>query len=304
MQAIFAGLGVAAARVGTFLVQFVGFLAVLLIGWIVARIVQSAIAGILHRANFDRLVERGGVNKALARSKYDAAGILARIGFWAVMLVTLQLGFSVFGPNPVSAILTGIVAYLPRLFAAGLIVVVGAALAGIVREIIDAAIGNLSYGATIAGVTAGAIIYVTAFMALDQLGIAPAIVQGLFYASLAAIAGTIIVAAGGGGIPVMTQWWQRASTRVEAEAPMIAEQTQGASERVKQRAQERTQQAKQMAGTGGRDRGGSMGGSSGGPSGGTTAGMSGPGTLHPEDTGGTGSTPPGAMTPPQDTRNM
>ena len=119
MDAILAGLSTAATRLGTFLVQLVGFFIVLGIGWIVARAIQSAIAGVLHRLRFDNLVERGGVKAALQRTGYDASGILGRIAFWAVMLFTLQFAFGVFGPNPVLGVLNSVIAYLPRVFAAG-----------------------------------------------------------------------------------------------------------------------------------------------------------------------------------------
>lgn len=278
MQAILSGLGVAAARLGTFLVQFVGFLLILAIGWIVARAVQGAIAGILHRVHFDDMVERGGVKKALQRTGWDVSWILGRIAFWTVMLFTLQFAFGVFGPNPISGVLTAIIAYLPRVFAAALIVVIGAAVAVLVREAVDAAIGGVSYGKALAGIAGGAVLFVATFMALDELAIASAIVTGLFYGSIAAIAGTVIVAVGGGGIPVMTDWWRRASTRVETAAPEIKMQAQGASERVKERANERQEQAKEMT-QGSRDRE-TAGSRSGG---GTTIG--GAGTVPPPERG-------------------
>lgn len=246
MAALLAGLSVAAARLGTFLLQFLGFLGVLLVGWIIARVVQGAITGILHRVKFDSLVERGGIEAALRRAGYDASGILGRVGFWAVMLVALTYALSVFGPNPVSVVLAQAIAYLPRVFAAGLIVVIGAAVAAFVRDALDAAVGGTTYGKTLAGFASGAVLYVATFMALDELAIAPSIVTGLFYASLAAITGVIIVAAGGGGIPVMTEWWRRASKRVESEAPQIMQQARGAQERVKERAEARQEQLKQM----------------------------------------------------------
>jgi hypothetical protein len=248
LQQLTNGLGAAAVAVGLFIPKLIGFLVVLVIGWIVAKAIEGAVRGILHRTGFNRLVERGGIKQALSRSKYDASELLARIAYYATMLFVLQFAFGAFGANPVSAVLTGVIAYLPRVFAAGLIVVIGAAVAAFAREAIDAIMGGLSYGRAVAGFAAGAILFVTAFMALDELAIATSIVTGLFYASLAAVAGTIIVAAGGGGIPIMTDWWRRASNRVEAEAPAIKEQTQGASERVKGRAEERMQQAKQATG--------------------------------------------------------
>lgn len=51
---------------------------------------------------FDRLVERGGLETALARSRLDASSILARIVFYVAFLFVLQLAFGVLttlGPN-------------------------------------------------------------------------------------------------------------------------------------------------------------------------------------------------------------
>jgi hypothetical protein len=251
IQQLTTGLATGAALVGAWIPKLIAFGLILLIGWAIARGLQAIVKGVLQRVGFDRLVERGGVKRAMSRSKYDAAGLLARIVFWAAMLFVFQLAFGVFGPNPVSGLIASIVGYLPLVFAAALIVVIGAAVAAAARELIDAALGGLSYGRAVADVAAGAIIYVTAIAALSQLNIAPAIVNGLFYATLAAIAGILIVAVGGGGIPVMTDWWRRGSTRVEQEAPQIAQQTQGAQERIKQRSQERMEQAKQKTGMGG-----------------------------------------------------
>lgn len=242
------GLGTAATSVGAFLPKLLGFIVVLAIGWIVAKIIEVAVRGVLHRTGFNRLVERGTMRRAMERSKYDASELVGRIVYYFALLFVFEFAFGVFGPNPVSTVLTAIIAYLPRVIAAGVIVVIGAAIAAFAREVTDAALGRLSYSTVAGNVAAGAVLYITAFAALDELAVASSIVIGLFYASLAAIAGTIIVAAGGGGIPVARAWWQRASDRVESEAPMIAQETQGASERVKARAGERQQQAQQAGG--------------------------------------------------------
>ena len=52
------------------------------------------------------------------------------------------------------------------------------------------------------------------FAALNQLQIAPAIVIGLFYALLIAVVGSVVVAFGGGGIPVAREYLSRWSTKV------------------------------------------------------------------------------------------
>ena len=107
----------------SFLPRAVGFIVILVVGWIIAKIVLKGVNAILERVGFDRAVERGGVKKALERSKYDASDILARIGYYFVLLFTLQFAFGVWGPNAVSDLISGIVAWIPRAFVAIVIIV-------------------------------------------------------------------------------------------------------------------------------------------------------------------------------------
>src|SRR5205085_11126651 len=129
---------------------------------------------LLHRIGFDRWVERGGVKAALARSKYDATDVVARLVYYAVLLFALQLAFGVWGPNPVSDLIKGIVAWLPRAFVAIVIVVVAAAIASAVRDIVGNALGALSYGTLLARLTSWFIIGLGVIAALNQIGVATA----------------------------------------------------------------------------------------------------------------------------------
>jgi hypothetical protein len=243
MQQFKNGIGDAWASIALFLPKLVAFLLILIIGYFIAKAIAKVIDGILERVGFDRMVERGGVGRALASTRYDASDIVGKVIFYALVLFVLQLAFGVFGPNPVSDLIKGVVAYLPNVLVAIIIIVVGAAIAAAVKDIVSATLGGLSYGRTLAIIASGAILVVAVFAALDQLHIAPAIVRGLFYALLAIIVGSSIVAIGGGGIKTMSRYWERAAQRTEAEAGNVKQQAQGATTRVAQRVEERTQPA-------------------------------------------------------------
>jgi hypothetical protein len=211
------------SAVATFIPKLLGFLVILVIGYLVVKAIAKIADRVLERVGFDRAVERGGIKQAMARSKYDASTVVSKIIFYALFLVVLQLAFGVFGQNPVSDLIAGVIAYLPKVLAAIAIIVVLSAVAAAARTLIQSTLGGLSYGQALANVAAGAIIAVGVFMALNQLEIAPAIVNGLFYATLALVVGSGIIAIGGGGIRPMQQVWERAMTRVEEEAPRVRE---------------------------------------------------------------------------------
>jgi hypothetical protein len=236
------GVGDAWTNVATFLPKLVGFLLILIIGYFIAKLLARILNRILERVGFDRAVERGGIKRALEKSKYDASDILAKIVFYVGMLFVLQLAFGVFGPNPISDLIKGVIAYLPNVFVAVVIIVIGAAVAAAVKEIVEASLGGLSYGRTLAFAASSAVLVIAVFAALDQLEIAPTIVNGLFLAMLAIIVGSAVVAIGGGGISVMARYWVRASQRLEQEGSSMRAATQGSKDRIQQRAAERREQ--------------------------------------------------------------
>jgi hypothetical protein len=236
------GLATAWANIAEWLPKLVGFLIILIVGYFVAKAIAKIFSRVLERVGFDRALERGGVGNALAKSRYDASDILGKIVFYALFLFVLQLAFSVFGPNPISDLIHGVIAYLPNVIVAIIIVVIGAAIAAAVKEIVEASLGGLSYGRALAFAASTAILVITAFAALDQLNIAPAIVQGLYYALLAIIVGSAIVAIGGGGISTARTYWERAAQKADAEASNMKQATQGSKERIRERAQERAAQ--------------------------------------------------------------
>jgi hypothetical protein len=235
--------------VASFVPKFVGFLIILLLGYLVAKLIAKAVGAILERVGFDKAVERGGIKQALDRSEYDASDILAKVVFYALFLIVLQMAFGVFGSNPISDLLEGVIAYLPKVIAAILIVVIAAAIAAAARELIDASLGGLSYGSALANATGIAIVVVGVFAALDQLQIAPAIVTGLFYAVLAIVVGSAVIAIGGGGIGPMRSRWENALAKYDAEKPNLRQAALGSKDRIAQRAQQRAGEARMAAGT-------------------------------------------------------
>ena len=218
-----------------FIPKLLGFLLILIIGYFIAKALGTLFEKVLERVGFDRAVERGGVKDALARTSYDASDIVGKLVFYLLFLLVLQLAFGVFGPNPISDLLEGIIAYLPNVIAAIIIIVVAAAVAAAVRELAAAALGNLSWGRVLANVAGVAILTIGFFAAVSQLQIAPAIVNAVFYAILAIIVGSLVIAIGGGGIQPMRERWQRALERLDAEMPRAWEAISGADQRVKER---------------------------------------------------------------------
>jgi small-conductance mechanosensitive channel len=216
------GVSNAWSNVATFVPKFVVFLIILIVGYFVAKAIAKILDKVLTRAGFDRLVERGGVKTALARSKYDASDILAKIVYYAIMLFVLSTAFGVFGANPVSSYLHAVIAYLPLLFVAIIIVIISAAIAAGAKTLITGSLGGLSYARALGNLASGFILAIGIIAALDQLHIAQNVVNAILYAALAALVGIAVVAVGGGGIKTMSARWEAAAARYDTEKPRIA----------------------------------------------------------------------------------
>src|SRR5437762_4027500 len=206
-----------------FLPKAVAFVAILVVGWLVARVLRTVVDKVLERVGFDRAVERGGIRAALAHSRYDASDLVAKLVYYAVLLFTLQLAFGIWGPNPVSDLIKGVVAWLPKAFVAILIVVIAAAVASAVRDIVGNALGGLSYGRLLANVAAWFIVGLGVIAALNQVGVATTVSTPILIAVLATIAGILIVGVGGGLVRPMQARWEAWLDRAGRESQAIAE---------------------------------------------------------------------------------
>jgi hypothetical protein len=212
-----------------FVPRAVAFIVILVVGWLVARAVLKIVSAALHRVGFDRAVERGGIGRALERTKYDASDILARLAYYAVLLFTLQFAFGVWGPNPISDLIRSVIAWLPQAFVAIIIVVVAAAIASGVRDLINGALGGLTYGKLLGTIASVFIVALGVIAALNQIGIATTVTTPVLIAVLATIAGILIVGVGGGLVKPMQRRWEGWLERAAVESRAIRQRAQAYS---------------------------------------------------------------------------
>lgn len=209
--------------------KLVLFLIILIVGWIVAKLIAKAVDKILERVGFDRAVERGGMRRAMERSNYDASTIVSKIVYYGLLLIVLNFAFGVFGPNPVSELIAGVIAFLPRLFVALIIVVVAAAIAAAVRDIVSNALSGFSYGRALGTLASVFILGLGIIAALNQVGIALTVTLPVLVAVLATVGGILVVGVGGGLIKPMQARWENYLTTAEREGRSIRERRSGAN---------------------------------------------------------------------------
>ena len=197
-----------------FLPKLLIFLIVLVVGWFVAKAVSKLVSALLGKLDFNRVIERSGITRFFSPS-FGPIELIARLVYYGILLLALQLALQPFGPNAISDIVNEIVAWLPKAIVAVLIVVISVAIAPAVREVLTGVLGGLSYGRMLARIAAIFVIGLGVIAALNQIGIATTVTMPVLIAVLATISGILIVGVGGGLIVPMRSRWEGWLTRMQ-----------------------------------------------------------------------------------------
>lgn len=162
-------------RVVAFLPNLVGALIVLLIGWLLAWLVQRVVRRLLARLGFDRLAERSGVADALARAgiRRPASHLVARAIYWLLLLAFLMIAVESLGLSTAATALRALVAYLPRVLGAAIVLVGGALLGQFLGKGTQAlaAGSGVEFHAALGRAMQYIVLAVAAILAVDQLGL-------------------------------------------------------------------------------------------------------------------------------------
>lgn len=190
-------------------------LGILLAGFAIAKMIERGTDAALKRVGFNRWMRDGGVTEALQRAgtTLDPAGVMAKLAFWTVMVLVILLSANALGLSVVSALFAELLAYIPNVIAAVIVLVLGIVLGEFVRDLVLASAGSVPGGPTLSRAAKGAVLVLAIFMALEQLGIAEDIVLVAFIAVFGAAALAAGIAFGLGGREVAAEiarnWYER-----------------------------------------------------------------------------------------------
>jgi hypothetical protein len=201
--------------------KILGFLVIVLIGWMIAGALAKIVAGLLRSIKFNDLSQRSGITGFVHNMGWqtDPAGFVATITKWFVRLIVLTIAFDALGLPAVSQVLQQFLNWLPNLVVAIVVLVIGGlaagALSGLVRG--ATATGGLGNPDFLANVTRIAVLAFAVVIAVNQIGIATTLVNTLFMGFIGALALALGLAFGLGGRDTASQivhgWYQRAPSQ-------------------------------------------------------------------------------------------
>jgi hypothetical protein len=202
-------------QIVAFLPRLAAALGILMVGLAIAKMVERGTDAALHRIGFDRWMREGGVTEALERAgtTLDPSSVIAKLVFWTMILLVILLSANALGIAAVSILFAELLAYVPNVLAAVMVLVLGILLGEFIKDLVLASAGGLPGGINLARAAKAAIILLAVFMALDQLDIAQDIVLVFFIAVVGAAALAAGIAFGLGGREVageiLRDWYER-----------------------------------------------------------------------------------------------
>lgn len=217
--------------------RIIGFLLVLVVGWIIASLLARGVEALLHAVKFNELARRSGFADFVRNMgvKDDSAGVIAGIVKWFVRLIALVVAFDTLGLPAVSNVLQQLLLWLPNLVVALVVLVIGGLAAKALSQLVrgataEAGFNNPDIVATVAKVAVWAF---TIVIAVNQLGIATTLINTLLIGVVGAFAIACGIAFGLGGrdraaqlLDTMGRTADRAGPKLERAASAARSQAQ------------------------------------------------------------------------------
>ena len=222
--------------------KIIGFLVILIIGWLIASAIASAVTALLRTVKFNDVAKRSGFSGFVEKMgiRKDASAFLADLIKWFVRLIVLVSAFDALGLPAVSQVLQQLLLWLPNLVVALVILVLAGLAANALSSLVrgataEAGLGNPGMLATIAKVAVWGFAIV---IAVNQIGVATTLVNTLFMGLVGSLALALGLAFGLGGRDtagqIVASWYQKgqqAAPKLGQAADAAERQAQGQAQR-------------------------------------------------------------------------
>jgi Conserved TM helix len=230
-----------------FIPNLIGFLIILAVGFLIARAVKAIVTTLLQKVRLDQALHSGQSGQYVDRISPDASpsALVGGVVFWLIFLFVLTAAIGALKIPSVTAFMNQVLNYLPNVIAAVIIFVVAGAIAAAIGGAVAKLMGDTPTGKLVGTAVPVLVMGIAVFMILNQLRIAPAIVQITYIAVLGSVALGSALAFGLGGRDVAGQLLTRAYDNGRQNAGRIKQDMQTGKERGHQQA-DRAQNAAQQ----------------------------------------------------------
>ncbi len=175
-----------------FLPTLVSVIVILIVGWIIASLVQRVITRFLKLARLDTVSEKIGIAGILQKGdiNYTLSEIIGVLIYWLLMLVVFLMAVNALQLTVAAELLSQVIQYVPNVIASVFILVLGIFFASILANAVrtTAANAGIAQARPLARFTQVIIVVFTIIESLNQLKIDTSIIQLVVKAALFSVA--------------------------------------------------------------------------------------------------------------------
>ena len=197
-------------RMINFFPNVLGAFLILIIGWLVAVILEKLVDQLLRVIGIQGLSERLKIEDAFKKMnvKKDLSGLIAALFKWVILVVTFLSAADTLNLPGVTVFFARILEYAPDVVSGAAILLIGVVLANFLANIVGGVVRGAEFGfaSLIATLIKYAIIIFAFLAALAQLGVAQVLIQTLFTGFVAFAAIALGLAFGLGGQDSAKDW--------------------------------------------------------------------------------------------------
>ena len=180
------------ASVLGFMPTLISVILILIVGWMLAALIQKVITRFLKLARLDAVSEKIGIANILTKGdiNYTLSEIIGVMIYWLLMLVVFLMAVNALQLTVAAELLHGVILYLPNVIASVFILVLGIFFASIVANAVrtTAANAGIAQARSLGQFTQVIIVIFTIMESLNQLKIDTTILQLVVKAALYAVA--------------------------------------------------------------------------------------------------------------------
>jgi hypothetical protein len=187
--------------------KVLAMLGVLVVGYLIARLVEKAFTKLSEKVGLQTAAERSGLAESMQHMgiRRNVPAIVGTIVFWLLMCLFIMAAMNILGLETLSAAMNEVVAYIPKLLVATVVIVVGLLVASFLRGVVATSADRvgLSYAEHLANACYYVLALLTFLAAFNQLGIQFALLNNLILIAFAGLAVGFGLSFGLGGRDVM-----------------------------------------------------------------------------------------------------
>ncbi|VXC99722.1 Conserved TM helix repeat-containing protein [Pseudomonas sp. 8Z] len=196
-------------KVAGFIPNLFVALVLVLLGFVVAKLLDTLLSKLLNKVGLDRLMTGTGLTKMLSRAgiQVSVSTLIGKIVYWFVLLIFLVSAAESLGLQRISSTLDVLALYLPKVFGAALVLLAGVLLAQLVSSLVRGAADGvgLEYAQGLGRVAQGLVIIISISVAIGQLEVKTDLLNNVIAIVLISVGLAVALALGLGSREIASQ---------------------------------------------------------------------------------------------------